>query len=643
MKRRDFLKSTVAGAAAALTVPAVAVAEQKNVDSAVLSTMLPYSATPAQIAEFDRPLSVRKPPYPEPPEMQAQLWVPRGQVFTFTMDNSKCFPGSTRTIFVYVPAQYKADKPACVMLSMDNLMVPPVICDNLIHQKQMPVTICIGLVSGVTQPVGNTNDPRYDRSFEFDSITSVLSDFIEHELLPAVQKQKTSDGRAIILSDDPNDRCITGGSTGAVAAFTVGWKRPDLFRRVFLWSMTAVAMRGADRYPTLVRKTENKPLRVFMIDGSHDEWWGGPELGDWWLANQAMERALFYSGYEVNHIWGIWGHCAAPAVTFFPDVVRWLWKDWPKPVTAGTPGNAVVNRLVKPGEGWRIAIESKASAASSEYYFPGYVAKPVVTETSTVADLASDSHGRVFFQNPSTGEICRFIKSGKFELFTKVSPGNNGLAFGPHDRLYVAEAAKSRILAFDASGSMHVVTEGIAGRSLTVTRNGLIYVTEANEDRLYAGKVWLVQPDGKKKVVAEGINGAVGIGLTPDGSWLCVGEHNGHHGWNYQVLANGDLRYGEPFYWLHVPDSANNCGIGQVCFDQNGWGYAATRLGIQVFVTSGGEGGLVYAIVPVQERQLAGICFGDHDMQTLYVSTGTEIYTRKVQAVGVPQQSISIG
>lgn len=643
MKRRDFLKSTVAGAAAVLAVPSAAMAEKNNVDSAVLSTSLPYSATPAQIAEFDRPLSVRKPPYPQPPEMSHQLWVPQGEVFTFTIENSKCFPGATRTIYVYVPAQYKPDKPACTMVMLDNLMVPPVICDNLIYQKQMPVTIGIGLVSGVTQPAWNSNDPRYNRSFEFDSLTSVLSDFIEHELLPAVQKQKTADGRAIRLSDDPNDRCITGGSTGAVGAFTVAWKRPDLFRRVMLWSMTAVAMRGANRYPDLVHKTENKPLRVFMIDGSHDEWWGGPEFGDWWLANQAMERAFFYAGYEINHIWGIWGHCAGPAVTFFPDVMRWLWQDWPKPVTAGPPGNAVINRLVKPHEGWRSVIDRRASAAKGDYHFPGYVARPVVTEQSTAAALASDSQGRVFFQNPSTGEICRLTGSEKFDVFAKVSPGNNGLAFGPHDRLYVAETATSRILAFDTSGKMQVVTQDIPGRCLAVTRNGLMYVTEANEDRLYAGKVWLIQPDGKKKVVADGLNGASGIGLTPDGSWLCVGEHNGHHGWNFQVQRDGDLRYGEPFYWFHVPDSANNCGIGQVCFDQNGWGYAATRMGVQVFVTSGGEGGLVYAIVPVHEKQLAGICFGDRDMQTLYTSTGTEIYARKVQAVGVPQQLISIG
>ena len=641
MKRRDFLRSTVLGAAALTMSSQRAIAE--NIDSAVLSTDGQYAATPAQVAEFDRPLRVKKPPYPQPPEMSYQLWVPRGVVFNFTMDDSKIFPGTSRTISVYVPAQYKGDKPACVMVMLDNLMVPPVICDNLIYQKKMPVTIGIALASGVTKAAHPSNDdPRYNRSFEFDSLTSVLADFIEHELLPAVRKQKTPDGRPILLSDDPNDRCITGGSTGAVGAFTVAWKRPDTFRRVFLWSITAVGMRGADRYTVLVRKTENKPLRVFMIDGTHDEWWGGPELGDWWMSNQALERALFYAGYEVSHIWGIWGHCAGPAVTFFPHAVRWLWKDWPKPVTAGRPGNAVISRLVQPGEGWRCLLEGKEPVPSNTYQFPGYVAKPVVDARSTAAALASDRQGRVFLQNPSTGEICRLTGRGKYTVFARVSPGNNGLAFGPDNRLYVAETARSRILAYDAPGHVRVVAEGLAGRCLVVTRHGTIYVTEANEERFYAGKVWLIEAGGKKRVVAEGLNGPSGIGLTPDGLWLCVGEHNGHHGWNYQVQSDGRLACGEPFYWFHVPDSANNCGIGQICFDRNGWGYAATRLGVQVFTTSGGEGGLVYAIVPVHEKQLAGICFGGRYMQTLYVSTGTEIYARKVRAVGVPQQTISL-
>ena len=76
---------------------------------------------------------------------------------------------------------------------------------------------------------------------------------------PQVEKRRSPDGRPIKLSPDPNDHCAGGGSTGGIAAFTLAWERPDLFRRVFSAIGTFVGMRGGDRYPVLVRKTEPKP------------------------------------------------------------------------------------------------------------------------------------------------------------------------------------------------------------------------------------------------------------------------------------------------------------------------------------------------------------------------------------------------
>lgn len=624
MDRRKFLKTAAISTAGALAVPAAVLA----------------SATPEQVAEYNLPIKIVKGPYKMPPEMQYQRGVPRGMVFNFQINVSKYFPDAQRTIGVYVPAQYKADKPACVMVMLDGLM-GSALFDNFIHQNVMPVTIGIGLAPGVTPSRHPPADPRWNRSFEFDSLTNVLAEFVIHELLPAMQKRKTPDGRAIRLSDDPSDRAIMGGSTGAIGAFTVAWQRPDAFRRVFTSSATLVGMRGGDRYPMLVRKTEPKPLRVFMLDGQRDEWWGGPEFGDWWLSNVEMERSLFYAGYQVNHLWGEWGHCGGPGGTFFPMALRWLWKDWHKPIKAGVPGNVVIRRLVQPGKPWQAVFSEKHAETKLKYPRSIYVAGPVVDDNSTVGQLACDQHGNVFSQNPSNGNICRFTGNGTSSLFAKVQPGNNGLAFGPDGRMYIAETATSRLLVCGPSGQTKVLADTIAGRSLTVSGEGHIYVTEARSSPSYSGKVWLIRPNGGKQIVAEGLNDPSGIGLTPDGLWLCVAEHGGHHAWSYRVQPDGALQYGEPFYWFHVPDAANDSGIGQVCWDTNGWGYAATRLGVQVFTTSGGEGGLVYAILPVNEKQIEGICFGDKDFKTLYVSTGSEIYRRPTKALGVPQWKIS--
>ena len=123
------------------------------------------------------------------------------------------------------------------------------------------------------------DNPRFDRSLEFDSLNDRLARFLLEEVLPEVERRPTPDGHSIKLSTNPNDRAIGGGSTGAIAAFTVAWERPDAFRRVFSAIGTYVGMRGGEQYYVLVRKTEPKPLRIFMQDGVHDEWPGGPGDG----------------------------------------------------------------------------------------------------------------------------------------------------------------------------------------------------------------------------------------------------------------------------------------------------------------------------------------------------------------------------
>jgi gluconolactonase len=261
---------------------------------------------------------------------------------------------------------------------------------------------------------------------------------------------------------------------------------------------------------------------------------------------------------------------------------------------------------------------------------PIYRSPSVLNPQSTAAALTSDASGRVYVQNPSSGRIDRIRTDGSTEHFATVSPGNNGIAVGPDGRLYVSETAKGRIIALNDQGHAAVIVEGIHVVGLTVTHAGSIYVTESEDAASYSGKVWLIHPHGKKTVVAEGLNGPTGISLSPDGLWLCAAENKGHHGYSYRVQPGGELQIGEPYYWFHVPDTANDSGVSQVCMDRDGYAYAATRMGVQVF----DRNGRVRAILPVAGHQLAGICFGGADLQTLYVSTGDAIYRRKLKSVG---------
>ena len=216
----------------------------------------------------------------------------------------------------------------------------------------MPVTIGIFINPGrVLAPNKDNSLDRFNRSFEYDGLGDAYARFIIDEILPEVEKLKTANGKPIRLSKNANDRAIGGSSSGAVCAFTAAWECPGEFSRVFSAIGTYVGLRGAERYTTLIRKNEPKPLRIFLQDGANDL---NIYAGDWWKANESMERALTFSGYEVQHVWGEGAHNGQHGTSIFPEAMRWLWKGWPQPVKKGTSRNQVLNDILIPGEDWQL-------------------------------------------------------------------------------------------------------------------------------------------------------------------------------------------------------------------------------------------------------------------------------------------------
>ncbi|MFT5527245.1 MAG: gluconolactonase, partial [Pirellulaceae bacterium] len=351
----------------------------KKATLAAIACMIVYSAShlgaqPAKTSIDD---------YVPGPDSKSQPGVPTGKTFSFPFENSKIFPGTSRNIAVYVPAQYKGDKPACVYVGLDSLgFGVPVVFDNLIHQGAMPVTIAVGISSGTVSSISGQN-PRFNRSFEFDGLNDSLARFVIEEVLPEVEKRRTPDELPIRLSQDPNDRCTGGASTGGIAAFTLAWERPDQFRRVFSAIGTFVGMRGGDRYPVLVRKTEPKPIRVFQQDGENDQWMGGPEVGDWWMGNVTLQRSLKFAGYDHQHVWGTGPHSGKHATAIFPDAMRYLWKDWPTPIKAriAESQNVLLKGTLDPESTWELvgaagdACDHLAVNPQGEVFFHDVAAK----------------------------------------------------------------------------------------------------------------------------------------------------------------------------------------------------------------------------------------------------------------------------
>ena len=219
---------------------------------------------------------------------------PRARFASTRFEQSKIFPGTVRDYWIYVPKQYDPAKPACLYVNQDGIQYrAPEVFDQLIHTKEMPVVIGVFVTPGRVKATSNEALDRFNRSLEYDGLGPDYVRFLLDELLPEVEKKTTADGRPIKLSRNGNDRAIAGASSGAICAFTAAWERPDSFRRVFSAIGTYVGLRGGNVYPTLIRKYEPKPIRIFLQDGSSDLNIYG---GDWWMANQEMERAFRLRG-----------------------------------------------------------------------------------------------------------------------------------------------------------------------------------------------------------------------------------------------------------------------------------------------------------------------------------------------------------
>ncbi len=546
--------------------------------------------------------------YPLGPDSERQPGVPAGKTFKFDLTNSKIFPNTERTITVYVPAEYKGDKPACTIISLDGIgFNAPVVLDRLIAQHALPVMVAIGVSPGVVNSANPPENPRFDRSFEFDSRSDRLARFLIDEVIPQVENHRTPDGLPIKLSKNPDDRAIAGGSTGGIAAFTVAWERPDAFHRVFTAIGTFVGMRGGEQYYVMVRKTEPKPLRIFLQDGVHDEWPGGPEMGDWWMSNETMSRALEFAGYDVTHVWGAGTHNGSQAAAIFPEVMRWLWRDWPAPITAQPPGNPVLKQILKPGEAWRLVTRNCEAART----------------------IASDARGRVYFRIGAAQQIAE-LKTGEDTQTCGRSSANDALAFGADGKLYLAQpqgGVETRINGTAKQGEIQA--RNLMVHSLQVRGNGNIYATTVarNGD----SELWLIPAHGEPKRLDTALKGAAGVAISPDGLWLFVPQSESRFGISYRILNDGSVDAREPFYDFDVPAWADDSGAGEIAMDRDGRAYVATRMGVQVF----DRNGRVTAILPLPGgEQIRGICFGGSNFDTLYVSGEGKVYARRMNVVG---------
>ncbi|MGH9344106.1 MAG: SMP-30/gluconolactonase/LRE family protein [Terriglobia bacterium] len=545
------------------------------------------------------------PQYALGPDSQRQPGVPVGAVTHYTW-TSKIFPGTVRDYWVYVPAEYNPQKPACVMVVQDGggfildtgAARMPIVFDNLIFKHEMPVTIGIFINPGVLPVRQPGQRARYDRSFEYDALGGRYARFLLDEILPEV-------GKHYNLSRDPNDRAIAGISSGGIAAFTVAWMHPEAFRRVLSFVGSFTDLRGGDIYPALIRKTEPKPLRVFLQDGTRDL---NIYAGNWYINAQSMASALQYAGYDVKFVAGTEDHNMKQGGAIMPDALRWLWRDYPQPIVASQAGGdrQFSTLILDPGQSWQPVNQAREAGSS----------------------LAADDQGNVYFAESSGNRIFKIATNGGMTTFKQNAGGVSALASGPGGRLYACQPGRNRIVSYSVSstgGAGRVIAKGVACSSLAVAHSGAVY---------FAGnqQIGTIDAHGKKSFLDESIGNPFAVQLSPDQSLLFVDDADTKWVWSFQIQPDGSLADGEPFYRLETLDESSATGAAGMTVDSEGYLYVATKLGIEV---SDQPGRVVAILNAPGSGSSSSIVFGGSDLLTLYVAAGGKVYRRHLRRTGV--------
>jgi enterochelin esterase family protein len=274
------------------------------------------------------------------PDSLPQDRVPKGRLIGPTTLPSEVFPGTSHTYWVYVPQQYDPSRPAALMVFNDgqamidpggDLRIPNVL-DNLIWRREIPVIIAVFINPGRTprQPEatpGNWGDKTTNRGIEYNTLDDKYARVIVNELMPVITKQYN-------ISADPEMHAIAGSSSGAIAAFTVAWERSDQFRKVISTVGSFVNIHGGYVYPEKILAGEKKPIRIFLQDGVNDNRaLRGDNYDpnrDWHYQNVRLMEALKRKGYDVNYTWGIGLHGQKQGGAIYPEMMRWLWRDYPR-------------------------------------------------------------------------------------------------------------------------------------------------------------------------------------------------------------------------------------------------------------------------------------------------------------------------
>jgi gluconolactonase len=578
------------------------------------------------------------------PDSQPQPDVPKGAVTRHLLAPGKYFPGTPHNYQTYVPAQYDPSRPIASMIFLDgsgyagNGVRVPVVLDNLIARREVPPMLAIFLDPGVMPALSDQAQNRYERIFEYDSLTPRFADFLIDELIPEVAKSYN-------LSKDANDHGLAGLSTGGVGAFVAAWNRPDQFRRVITWIGSFGNFRGADRLPGLIRRTEPRPLRVFMQTGRQDL---VNYAGSWYLENPRMAAALEFAGNDVTIDLGEDGHSNRHGASILPETLRWLWRDYPQPIAVKEPppgaGRGIFAQLVPrremvppptpTREGGPPPAAGRGGGPRGTVYAlidRDKLWEQVGDTYKSAASPAMDKDGNVFFADPASSKIYKSDAARTVTVFKEQTGGARALRFGADGRLYATQPAAGRLVSYGPSGDEKIVAQSIHADDLVLTKSGAIYFVDSVKKT-----VGYLDAKGQRRVVYSGgdIMKPTALSLTPDQAMLLVGDGMDRYQWSFQIAADGSLVNGEPFQRVEMPEEGLFSGVSGLTVDSIGYMWAASAMGIQVCEQPGRCTNILnkpeFNATPV-----TSLAFGGPARAWLYVTQGGKVFRRETKRAGV--------
>jgi len=560
-----------------------------------------------------------KPEWAPHPDAVVRDDVPHGTVEKMPAWESKIFENTTRDWWIYVPAQYRKDQPAALMVFQDGERFGdvkgrwrvPVVFDNLIARGEMPPTIAVLINPGhdKSKPSGPRVKPS-NRSFEYDGLGDRYTRFLLDEIIPEIEKLHN-------VSPDPAMRAIGGSSSGAICAFTAAWERPDSFQKVYSNVGSFTNLRGGNVYPSLIRKTDPKPIRAYMSDTSGDV---DNAFGSWPWSNQLMASSLQYMGYDTRFDWAEgYAHNADFGGVRFPEAMKWLWrneKHQPVLDTKGDlKGDLTILRLLVPGQSWEVVAENL-----------GFADAP-----------CSDEQGNFYFSDMKAPAVYR-VDANDGTQTELVKEAVSGLKFGPDGLLYACQGAKKRVISIDTkTREVREVATNVTPNDLAVSSDGYIFITETKDQRVTCINI----KTGEVSPADTGITRPNGIALSNDGGTLAVSDSGGEYTWTFRVHADGVLDAKMPTMTMRLaidpkgefkfneppPYVLASRGDG-MAVDKAGRYYVTSAVGVQVFDPTGRQCGVLPS--PNQAMPLTSGTLAGPNHEYLYITNGSTVFRRKL-------------